>query len=253
MASMADSEIARRLKVEQKKELLKARIVQAGMYQQNAATVFGIVRVALMVVPVVTGVLLGQLGFVRPGTGLFVGALCGIAGTVLPSFVLDHRKRNRQRLLRRALPDALDVITVCLEGGMSLSSALSRVARELSTAHPMLALELAIVERETQMGRTTGEAMGAFAQRFDLEEVRSLASVIKQAEKFGSSVTRAMEMYAETLRLKRHQHAEEMAQKAVVKIIFPTLFCIFPGIFVVVLGPAAIQIYTVLVKGTLKS
>ena len=133
---------------------------------------------------------------------------------------------------------------------MSLSAALSRVARELATAHPMLALELAIVERETQMGRTTGDAMRAFSERFDLEEVRSLSSVISQAEKFGSSVTKAMETYAETLRMKRHQYAEEMAQKAVVKIIFPTLLCIFPSIFVVVLGPAAIRIYQVLVKGT---
>ena len=129
---------------------------------------------------------------------------------------------------------------------MSLSASLSRVARELATAHPMLALELAIVERETQMGRTTGESMREFARRFDLEELRSLASVILQAERFGSSVTQAMEVYAETLRLKRHQRAEEMAQKAAVKIIFPTLFCIFPGIFIVILGPAAIQIMTTL-------
>src|SRR5206468_2354823 len=123
---------------------------------------------------------------------ILLGTVVGFAGTLAPSFWLDSMKRRRQRSIRRALPDALDVISVCLEGGMSLSSALSRVARELATAHPLLALEMAIVERETQLGRTTGQAMREFAQRFDVEELRSLSSVVSQAERFGSSVIKAM-------------------------------------------------------------
>jgi tight adherence protein C len=248
---LAESEIARRLKKEERKNKFKERIVQAGLYGRKAATVFLTFRIVALATPIGIGLALGWTGYVTMVYGVTVGAIVGLAGTLAPSFWLDYVKRNRQKKIRRALPDALDVITVCLEAGMSLSGALARVARELATAHPMLALELAIVQRETQMGRTTGEAMRAFANRFDLEELRSLASVITQAERFGSSVTRAMEVYSETLRLKRHQHAEEMAQKAVVKMIFPTLLCIFPGIFIVILGPAAIRIYNVLISGAL--
>jgi tight adherence protein C len=141
------------------------------------------------------------------------------------------------------LPDALDVLNICLEGGMSLSGSVSRVAQELASAHPALALELAIVDRETRMGRSVADSIRSFADRFDLSELRSLASVIAQAERYGASVAQALEVYAETMRVKRSQAAEERAQKAVIKVIFPTLFCIFPALFVVVLGPAAISIY----------
>jgi tight adherence protein C len=147
------------------------------------------------------------------------------------------------------LPDALDVIVVCLEAGLSISGALSRVARELGSAHPLLAQELGIVEREIQMGRSTGDAMRQLAVRFDLEELRSLAAVIKQSEQFGTSVVKAFNVYAESIRVQRHQRAEELARKAAIKILFPTVLCIFPGIFIVLLGPAAIRIYNVLILG----
>jgi tight adherence protein C len=244
--SRAATELERRQKDEEKKNQLRQRIIQAGLYHHNAVALFALLRIVFMLSPVGLGFALGSMGIVSMTPALLIGATAGLAGTLAPSFWLDYVKASRQRNVRRALPDALDVISVCLEGGMSLASALSRVARELATAHPMLALELAIVERETQMGRSTGDSMREFARRVDLEELRSLASVIIQAERFGSSLTHAMHVYAETLRLKRHQRAEELAQKAAVKIIFPTLFCIFPGIFIVILGPAAIQIMTTL-------
>ena len=136
---------------------------------------------------------------------------------------------------------------------MSLNGAFARVAHELATAHPMLAVELQIIQRQTQMGRSTGEAVREFAKRFDLEELRSMASVIIQSEKIGSSVVTALTVFAETLRTKRFQRAEELAQKAVIKILFPTLLFIFPGIFIVILGPAAIQVYELLTSGALGS
>ena len=240
--SLAESQIAKRLKKDEKKKKLQARILQAGLYRRNAAATYVVLRLVLLVVPITVGFFAGRAGVISPQIGMLIGLLGGLFGTLAPSFWLDHMKRSRQKRIRRALPDALDVISVCLQAGQSLSAALSRVARELATAHPQLALELSIVERETRLGRTTGEAMRAFADRFDLEELRSLASVVKQAETFGSSVTQALEVYSETLRLKRHQRAEELANKAVIKMIFPTLLCIFPAIFVVVLGPAAIRI-----------
>src|SRR5262249_19575625 len=149
---------------------------------------------------------------------------------------------KRQTSLRRALPDALDVLVICLEGGVSLAGALKRVARELKGAHPMLAEELLIAEREVQLGRTTGDALRPFGERCDWEESRGLASVINQAERFGASLAKALRVHADSLREKRLFYAEERAQKAVIKILFPTLFCIFPGIYLVVLGPAVIQI-----------
>jgi tight adherence protein C len=116
------------------------------------------------------------------------------------------------------------------------------VGAELRTAHPVLALELNIVQREIQMGSSPGEALQKMGVRTDLEEIRSLASVVTQAERFGASLVKSLRVHAETLRLKRQQHAEELAQKASVKILFPTLLLIFPAIFVVILGPAAFQI-----------
>ena len=200
----------------------------------------------LLVGPAGLGLTAGSMGLMTMTQGLVFGGLAGVFGTLAPSFWLDHVKNSRQTQIRRALPDALDVLVVCLEGGLSLTGSFSRVARELVTAHPMLAVEFQIVERQAQMGRTIGEAVRELANRFDLEELRSMASVIIQAEKIGSSVVTALDVFATTLRQRRSQRAEEMAQKAAVKVLFPTVLFIFPGIFVVLLGPAAIQIYTTL-------
>jgi len=159
-----------------------------------------------------------------------------------PSFWLDGCKKKRQTSFRRSLPDALDLLVICLEGGLSLPGSLKRVGSELRTAHPVLALELSIVQREIQLGHSPGEALQKMGARTDLEEIRSLASVITQSERFGASLVKSLRVHAETLRLKRQQRAEELAQKAAVKILFPTLLLIFPAVFVVILGPAAFQI-----------
>ncbi len=243
---------SRRMRQVEKKQGLRERMTQAGLYESKATALFVGLRLVLALSPALLGFLAAKAGMVTMTQGLGIGALAGVFGTLAPSFWLDHVKRARQTKIRRALPDALDVLVVCLEGGLSLSGSFSRVARELATAHPMLAIELQIVERQTQMGRTIGEAVREFAGRFDLEELRSMASVIGQAERLGTSVVTALEVFAETLRLRRSQRAEEMAQKASVKLLFPTLLFIFPGIFVVILGPAAIQVYHVLIQGVMK-
>lgn len=222
------------------------RMIQAGLYSPQAPAVFAVTKIVLAGCMVALGVGFASLGFLPLPIALLIGLVCGLVGTIAPSFWIDHVKRKRQGMIRRSLPDALDVIGICMEGGLSFTAAIVRVARELGTAHPLLASELAIVEREVQLGLTNGEALSRFAGRFDLEELRSLASVVKHSETLGGSITKALAVYAETLRVRRHQRAEEMAQKAAIKILFPTAFCIFPGLFIVILGPAAIQIYTVL-------
>jgi tight adherence protein C len=248
-----DRLVARRVRQEKRKESLQDRMMKAGLYGRGAMATFKMFRFVLLVVPAALGVIASQLGLVKLELGLILGLAAGLAGTLAPSFWLDHLKRSRQQRIRRALPDALDVMVVCLEGGLSLPASFARVARELAPAHPMLALEFRIVDRHTQMGRSTGEAVRDFAIRFDLEELRSMAAVILQAERIGSSVVKAMRVFADTLRVKRQQRAEEMAHKATVKILFPTLLCIFPAILIVILGPAAIQIYDVLINGVLRN
>lgn len=240
-------QVQRQLRKQQKQEETRGRMVQAGLYHRNATIMFALVRVLLGASMMVMGIAVARLGLLPMHLSLLVAALCGMAGTIAPSFYIDHIRKNRQNQIRRALPDALDVLSICLEGGLSLAGSLVRVSRELEAAHPMLATELAIVERSSQLGLTTGQSLRQMANRFELEELRSLSSVVSQAETLGTSVARALEVYAETLRTKRSLHAEEKAQKAVIKILFPTLFCIFPGLFVVILGPAAIQVYRTLV------
>jgi tight adherence protein C len=227
---------------------LAARLIHAGLYGRQAMPLFLGVKMLLMVAPAVLGLVAGSAGLLPVRFGVLIGALLSVVGMVGPSAWLDRRKAKRQSCFRRALPDALDVLVICLEGGLSLPGALRRVVGELRTAHPHLAAELNIVQREIQLGRSTGKALRQFAYRADLEEIRSLASVVIQSERFGASLVKALRVHAETLRQKRMHYAEEMAQKASTKMLFPTILLIFPGVFIVILGPAAIQIMSMLAR-----
>ncbi len=229
-------------KSEDERTKLQTRLVQAGLYSREAMLVFLGVKVFLMLGPAVVGVLAGAVGLVPLQHGVVFGALTGAFGMIGPSFWLDARKAARQTSFRRALPDALDVLVICLEGGASLAGALRRVASELRTAHPLLASELNIVQREVQLGRSVGDALRQFAIRADLEELRSLSAVILQSEKFGASLVKALRVHAETLRMRRVTHAEEMALKAVVKMLFPMVLFIMPALFIAILGPSGIMI-----------
>lgn len=227
---------------EEQRTQLQTRLIHAGYYSRQAMVIFLAVKMLLTIGPAVVGLVAGLVGVLPVLNGLIFGAILGISGMIGPSFWLDRRKAGRQMEFRRALPDAMDVLVICLEGGLSLNGAIRRVANELRSAHPGLAMELLIVQSEIQLGRTTGEALRQFADRCELEEIRSLGSVINQSERFGASMVKALRVHGETLRGKRLQFAEEMAQKAAIKILLPTLFFIFPAIFVVILGPAAIQL-----------
>lgn len=227
---------------EEERTRLQTRLVHAGLYSRQAMVIFLGVKLLLMVGPVLLGVVLGVLGVIPLEIGLVFGALLGVSGMIGPSFWLDMRKNSRQMTFRRSLPDALDVLVICLEGGASLPSAIQRVSGELRTAHPALAYELTIVQREIQLGRTPGEALREFATRLDLEEIRSLAAVILQSERFGASLVKSLRVHAESFRNRRIMEAEEMAQKAAVKLLFPTVFLILPALFVAVLGPALLMV-----------
>ena len=227
---------------EGERTVLQARLHEAGLYGRQGMVIFLGVKMLLMLAPTLIGVVLGLLGLL-PMTHAIIGGLClSLAGLIGPSFWLDKKKAQRQTSLRRSLPDALDVLVICMQGGLSLQGALRRVAEELRTAHPLLAAELRIVQREVQLGRSAGEALRNFGERSDLEEIRSLASVIIQVDRYGAGLIKSLTVHADTLRVKRRQRAEEMALKAGLKILFPTVLCIFPSMFLVVLGPAIISL-----------
>ena len=221
---------------------LQTRLIRAGLYRRQAMVVFLGAKALLMTAPALLGVAASLTGLVTFQEGVIFGACMGVVGLIGPSFWLDRKRKKRQSNFRRSLPDALDVLVICLEGGLSLPAGLKKITTELRTAHPALASELAIVQREIQLGQTAGEALRKMGERSDLEEVRSMASVILQSEKFGASLVKSLRVHAETLRVKRQQRAEELAQVAGTKMLFPTVLFILPAIFVVILGPAIIHI-----------
>ena len=227
-------------------EQLGERLIQAGLYRRNSKTLYYFSKIVLICVPIAIWWAAAFSGLLTYHAALLYGIMTSIAGTVLPSLWLDMQNKQRQTQLRRSLPDAVDVIVICVEAGMSLPAALARVASELKAAHPMLAAEFHITQREIQMGCTTGGALKRLADRFDVVEVRSLASVIEQAEKYGASVVTALQVHADSLREKRFQRAEERAQQAAVKLLVPTVFFIFPALFVVLLGPAMFDVFQLL-------
>ena len=204
---------------EEERTRLQTRLIHAGLYGRQAMGVFLGVKLLLVVGPAVAGAIAGAVGLVTFQTGLLAGCLIGTFGMIAPSFWLDMRKSSRQVTLRRAIPDALDVLVICLEGGASLPAAIRRLAGELRTAHPLLADELVIVQSEVHLGRSPGEALREFAIRADLEELRGLASVILQSERFGASLVRRCGFTrdpAEPANPRRRGDGPEIGREAVV-------------------------------------
>ena len=228
---------------------LRARLVHGGLYHRQAMYIFLGVKLFLLGLATIVGIGLTTTKVLPINKALPISLVLFFAGMIGPSFWLDRRKKARQTILRRGLPDALDVLIICQEGGLSLQAGLKRVADELRSAHPVLGAELKIVDREIQLGKSPGEALQHFAQRTDLEEALSLASVVGQSERFGASLVKSLRTHSETLRVKRKQQAEEKAQKASTKILIPTLLFIFPAVFVILLAPAVIQVMEVLGSG----
>lgn len=221
---------------------LNTRLVQAGLYSPNAMSVFLGTKMLLTIGLLLVGLGAWLLGFVGLSTGMVIGAAGGILGLIGPSFWLDAQRTARQRTMQRGLPDGLDLLVICLEGGTSLLAGIKRVSSEIQAAHPLLAAEWGLVLRGTEMGQTSGDALKQLAARFDLEELRRLASVVVESERFGSSVGKALRTMAHSMRFRRSQMAEEKARQAEVKMLIPTVLFILPCIFLVVLFPSAIHI-----------
>jgi tight adherence protein C len=172
-------------------------------------------------------------------------AVCAVA-YVLPSMVLARMAKRRQHRIRLGLADALDLLVVSVEAGLGLDQALQRVSEELAFAHKDLCDELRLINLELRAGTARSEALHNLARRTGLDDIASLVTMLVQTDKFGTSVAQALRVHSDTMRTKRRQRAEEAAAKTTIKLIFPLVFCIFPALFVVILGPALIQIMAAL-------
>jgi tight adherence protein C len=160
----------------------------------------------------------------------------------MPFFYIRSRARKRQKEITLALPDALDLLVVCVEAGLGLNQGIVRVASEIHHVSVVLAEELHFTNLEIRAGRPRNEALRNLAERTGVEDVRGLVSTLVQAERFGTPIGGALRVHAETLRDKRKQRAREAAAKTTIKLVFPLVFCIFPAMFVVLVGPGAIMI-----------
>jgi tight adherence protein C len=161
--------------------------------------------------------------------------------------LLARMAKRRQHKVRLSLPDALDLLVVSVEAGLGLDQAIQRVADELAFAHPELADEMRLINLELRAGKPRSEALRNFGERTQVDDVISLVAMLVQTDKFGTSVAQSLRVHSDTARTKRRQRAEEAAAKTGVKMVFPLVFCIFPAIWVVTIGPAAIKFIQVLV------
>lgn len=216
------------------------KLVYAGYDATNAPAIFGAMRLALLIMlPTAVGLTLVRaplplLLVLVPGTALIAW--------ILPIAVLERVMRSRQDRIRHGLPDALDLLVVCVEAGISLDAAILRVAKELSFTYGDLARELLVVNRKTNAGVTREEAIRGLWSRTGVEDLRSLSTSLIQTEKWGTSITKVLRIAAMTLRRKRRQHAEKRVALAPVKMTLPLVTMILPALFIIILGPAVLQV-----------
>ena len=220
---------------------LRLRLVQAGFRREEALTIFFGIRVAFAL-----GLfsLFASAILTRPNLTLALGGL-GL-GYILPGMVLARMAKRRAHRIRLSLADMLDLLVVSVEAGLGLDAALQRVGQELAFAYPELSDELRLINLELRAGKPRSEALRNLADRTGVDDLSSLVTMLIQTDKFGTSVAQSLRVYSETLRTKRRQRAEEAAAKTGVKMVFPLVTCIFPAIWVITIGPAAIKFVTVL-------
>jgi tight adherence protein C len=230
------------------KSALRTRFMNAGWRNPVAPTLYFASKTALaLVVPALVAVVVAIVGVAVPGTRLLTLLLVSaMLGYYAPNVTLARISKWRKREIFESIPDALDLLTVCVEAGLSLERALIKVAAEIHIKSETLAQELQLVLMEMRAGFSKEKALRNFALRSGVDDVDTLVAMLVQSERFGTSVGDSLRVYSENLRNKRRLLAEECAAKIGLKLLFPLIFCIFPTLLMVLLGPAAIQISRVL-------
>jgi tight adherence protein C len=227
---------------------LKVRLANAGFRSDSAVAVYLGLRFASLI----TFLLLSLVIFI-PRDGFTLSALkwvviFGGLGFYLPNIILWWLRRKRQQAIFLTLPDALDLLVVCVESGLGLDAAMRKVCDEMREHAKVICEELSLANFQLQMGRPRREVLHDLGVRTGVDDVRSLAAILIQADRFGSSIAQALRVQSDSMRTRRKQLAEEKAAKTAVQLIFPLVLFIFPGIFVVLVGPAAISIMQTILK-----
>jgi len=209
------------------------RLALAGFRKAEHIEIFTATKMLLPVAAIVAGSFFGN--------NMMAAILVGVVlGFMAPDVVLTQLISRRQGSIRRALPDALDLLVICMEAGLGIDQAMVRVGEEIRLTSPALADEFQIINREQRAGKPRLDAWRSMAERVDIDFVRQFVAMLVQTERFGTPIANALGQFADTLRTRRTQAAEEAAAKAGIKLLFPLVFFIFPSIFVVALGPAVI-------------
>jgi len=225
---------------------ISARLVHAGFRSPTAIqTYYAIKLLGALVMPILFLLSARWLPDLSTSRELFYALCMSAAGLIIPSKILDRLRESRLKKLRHGFPDALDMLVVCVEAGLGMSQAIQRVADELTVSHPELATELALVNAEIRAGVDRVVALKNLAQRTGLDDIKGLVSLLVQTLRFGTSVAESLRIYSDEFRDMRTQKAEEEAAKMATKLIFPLIFFMFPGFFVIAIGPAVIGLIQV--------
>jgi tight adherence protein C len=224
----------------------RTRLVQAGLRKHNAHVIFWGVKSFLaltFLLPVLFSKLLADAFHGNNLLLAFVGLCAAAVGFYLPEIWLSMRLSARKQGILEELPDALDLLVVCVESGMGLDQSINRVVQETAHSSRFLNEELKLLTLEMRAGKMRSEAMKSMAWRIGVEDVSNLVTLVIQSDIFGTSVAQTLRVYSDTMRTKRNQRAEEKAAQLPIKLLFPLIFCIFPALFVIILGPAIINIF----------
>ena len=230
-------------------KVLRQRLIRAGIYDPRAVGLFFVIRVALAIGLALTAFIVIPMFVSLTGSMFWVAVLAGAGiGYVGPSFYVDQRIKSRREEHRAGFPDFLDLLVVCADSGLSMEASLERVGGELAETYPSLGANIHMTNLEIRAGRTMTDALEHFGDRLGVEEARSFATLIQQSAELGSSITDALRVYSDDMRHKRLSRAEEKAYSLPAKLSVPMMVCIFPVIFVVILLPVVVRLYTTITE-----
>ncbi|HUE81108.1 MAG TPA: type II secretion system F family protein [Pyrinomonadaceae bacterium] len=227
---------------------LQKQLMHAGFRSESAPIMYRTIQLASMVgLPALMA--LGCAVLARPLSSAFLWIMMAfVVGFFLPRYVLNRMIKSRQQLVRWGLADALDLMVISVEAGLGLNAAMLKVSSELKDVHPDISEEFELANLEIRVGRERDEALRNLAERTGVDDMRSLVAMLIQTDRFGTSVARAIRTFSDSLRTKRRQRAEQAAQKAAVKLLFPLACFLFPTLFIAILGPAALTLMDTLEK-----
>jgi tight adherence protein C len=227
-------------------ETLRWEMARAGFRHAEARGVYAGARVLCAVALGLGGFAVGSAFSLAPIEATALALAAALAGFYIPAVVLRARQAKRQMEITLALPDALDLLVICVEAGQGLNAAMIKVGRECRFQSQALSEELHATNNEMVAGVTRAQALRNLAMRTGVDDVRALVAVMIQSDRFGTSIARALRVHAQSLRTRRRQRAEENARKTPVKLVFPLVFCIFPELLVIILAPGMLELYRAL-------